>query len=668
MRYNRSLTTLIIVAVLCFQTFAQDGILAHGIAISQGRSVTLNINVVFMGISQSQLNMSSLTSNSTSLSVKYQTVLAGPLDTGVVYNFKYRYSFADNTNVTNFASYLTSIGIPQDTPARPVFYPQFNNPYFRNSTTLSVAHNTFYDANKVELWLKNNLLSAANGPGYTLFVADLHTYGIPSLSYREYCYYTARPTSTCPAPYTTEVNVHYYNTTANDPDLGLKIPRRYMTGWGGTNRFEFLDISAGPTFWTNALPIQVAAPLLGIDQNTYYGRIWTSKFAESYVAGAVTDLFAADQLYPVNYSQNYFFQIYVIDNRTSSEKTSGPKISSTINSTFVKAQLASLLEFSNVNVNVKYANVTDYPGLAKVIANSTTTIKDPASGRPVVDGQIVYDWLTTNGLGRIRQFVNVTRTTSRIDIPAFLFAFKSNYTFGFPVREFIASTSARATFAGEALGDMALIALAQRDFTLGNNMTTWGQPGKGIGFTHATVHELGHMAGLNHPFIYDMTNDFTNTVMGYYAYSLTFSQFDHDTVLRGVNDQLLNYAQQLLAGTANTVFNSGSISQAQQNIARASQLYDAMNYAAAVTYSLNAAVAAQQAAQGPGGTGSVPVLYTLLGLVIGAGIGILIGYLVFRRRKATSTVQYNQCPYCQSPLRWDPVQSHWLCDRCQRAV
>jgi endogenous inhibitor of DNA gyrase (YacG/DUF329 family) len=33
-----------------------------------------------------------------------------------------------------------------------------------------------------------------------------------------------------------------------------------------------------------------------------------------------------------------------------------------------------------------------------------------------------------------------------------------------------------------------------------------------------------------------------------------------------------------------------------------------------------------------------------------------------------SAVHYNQCPICQSPLRWDPVQMHWLCDRCQRVI
>ncbi len=627
------------------------------------RTVSLNINVVLFGLSQSQLNMSSLSSNSTSLSLKYQTILAGPIDTGVIFNFKYHFSFADNAIVASFASFLSSIHVEQDTYPPPTVYPAFNNPYFSNSTTLSVAHNYFYDADKVQQWLKtNSTFITPSTTGYTLFIADLHNYGVPSYTYAGYQNYTAR----CFCPST--VTAHYYNRTVIDPDLKFKLYRHYMTGWGGTNRFEYLDLSAGPSYWTNELPLQVAGPLRGVDTSSYYGRIWTTKFVASYVAGAVDNLFGTDQLYPVNYSQNYVFQIFVIDNRTSSEKTNGPNITMTLNRTFIQSQLAGLLEFSTVNVNVKYTNVNDYPGLAKVIANATTTIRDPSSGRPIVDGQIVYDWFTTNGLGHIRQFINVTRSFSEIDVPAFLFALKQNYTFGFPFKEFIASNSARATFAGEALGDMALIGLGQSDLTLGNNVTSYNQPGKGIGFTHATVHELGHMVGLNHPFIYDITDDFVNTVMGYYAYSLTYSQFDHDTILRGVNDELLTYAQQTLANTPSNVFNAGSISQAQQNIAKANQLYDSMQYAAAISYSLTAAQAALQASQSTGGGASTAFAYTLLGILIGAGVGLLVGYLVFRRRKTPAAVQYNLCPNCQYPLRWDAVQMHWLCDRCHTVV
>src|SRR5205807_1864811 len=264
--------------------------------------------------------------------------------------------------------------------------------------------------------------------GYTLFVADLHGYAIPSFNYTEYQNYIAicRP---CAAH---AVDAHYYNRTITDPDLGLKLTRHFMTGWGGSSRFYYMDLSAGPSYWTNELPVQVASQLRGISTNTYYGKLWMSKFIGAYVYGAVNNLFAPDQLYPVNYAQNYNVQLFVLDNRTTAEKLQGPKLTATINETMIQENLASLVPFAGVTVKI-------------------------------------------------------------------------NYTFGVPVKEDIGSPSLYGTFGGEALGDMVLIGFSQQaDFTIGNN-STYSQPGKGAGFTHAATHELGHMMGLNHPFIYDLT-------------------------------------------------------------------------------------------------------------------------------------------------------------------
>src|SRR2546425_1200254 len=507
------------------------------------------------------------------------------------------------------------------------------------------------------------LFGASPASGYTLFVADLHGYAIPSFNYTEYQNYIAicRP---CTAH---AVDAHYYNRTITDPDLGLKLTRHFMTGWGGSSRFYYMDLSAGPSYWTNELPLQVASQLRGISTNTYYGKLWMSKFIGAYVYGAVNNLFAPDQLYPVNYAQNYNVQLFILDNRTTTEKLQGPKLTATINETMIQENLASLVPFSGVTVNVRYANVTDYPGLAAIMANSTTTLGDPVSGRPIVDGDLVYNWFTTTGLGHIANVINVTRTTSRIDIPRFLFAFKGNYTFGVPFKEDIGSPSISGTFGGEALGDMVLIGLSQQaDFTVGNN-STYNQPGKGVGFTHDAIHELGHMMGLNHPFIYDLTEDFTNTVMGYYAYSLNFSQFDRDSVLRGVNDELLSFAIQALSTTPNTLFNSGYISTANQNIVQAENLYNTMDYAGAVQYSLAAAQNASAAQQFANGAISPALVFGLIGVAIGAAVGLLLGYLIFRRRKPAG-LQSNRCPTCQQPLRWDPAQMRWYCDSCQKPV
>jgi hypothetical protein len=628
------------------------------------RSASLTIKIVFIGITATELNSTYLKSSVSLQPLKYQAILAGPLNTGVIFNFNYQLTFADNSTVDKFAQYLSSIQKREDTASRPSSPSGLVNPYFTNSSTLTVAQNYFYDADKVESWLASNMTLFGSNPvsGYTLFVADIHSFGIPSFTYSQYQAYFH--CTSCPPP-SAIVQAHYYNRTATDPDLGLKMSRHFMTGWGGSGRFYFMDLSAGPSYWTNELPVQVASQLRGISTNTYYGKLWMSKFIGAYVNGAVNNLFAPDQLYPVNYASNYNIQLFVIDNRTSAEQAQRPKLQATINQAGIQQNLASLVPFATVTIGVNYYNVSAFSGLAAVIANATTSLRDPASGRPVVDGDLVYHWFTTSGLGHITNFINVTRTTSKVDIPGFLFAFKGNYTFGVPFKEDIGSTIPSGTFGGEALGDMVLIGFSQTDFTLGNN-STYGQPNKGAGFTHATTHELGHMMGLNHPFIYDLTEDFTNTVMGYYAYSLNFSQFDRDSILRGVNDELLSFALEALSTTPNTLFDSGDISMANQDIVQAENLYNMMDYAGAVNYSLAAAMAASAAQQIANGVPPA-LVFGLIGVAIGAGIGILLGYLIFKRRKLVA-IQYNRCPTCQQPLRWDPAQMRWYCDRCQKPV
>jgi hypothetical protein len=638
-------------------------------AVAASRVVPLTIKIVLLGFSSTDLNSSYLTSGINSIPVKYQQVLAGPINTGVMFNFTYQYVYEkpNSTLVQSFAQYLNSIGKEQNTiPGQLVS--GLSNPALNNTgTRVNLVQNYFYDASKVENWLTSNqtLFGTVPTAGYTLFIADLNK-TLPSLSFQQFQAYNTK----CPAICTSNLTVqaHYYNRTVTDPDLGLQLTRHYMTGWGGTGRIYYTDLSAGTSYWTDELPIQVAAGARGVNLSTAYGRIWAAEFINDYIFGAVYNLFAADQLYPITYAQKYNFQLFVVDNRTTAEKAKGPKLSTTLNTTMVQSQLSSLLPFAKVTVTAKFSNITAYPQLAAVVANATTKIKDPALSIPIVDARLVWNWLSTYGQGHIAQFINVTHTTSEYDIPGFLFAFQGNYTFAFTFKENIALREPPGSITGVALGDMILVDQSNSTLTAGNNPSTYNQPGKGMGFTHAAIHELGHMLGLNHPFIYDQTEDFTNSIMAYYPYSNTYSQFDKDTILRGINDELLIVAQDALAATGNSLINSGSIAAARQEMALAEQHYSTMDYAGAVQYSLAAALDALQA-EATGSLFSPGLVFGLIGLAVGVAAGLLGGFFFFRKRKSTANaVGYNLCPTCQQPLRWDPVQMKWYCDREQKFV
>src|SRR5260370_11257465 len=412
MRVGQVVPVALIVLLAAVQfppVYSQSPQLINQQGFGLNRSASLTINIVFLGITQAELNGTYLKSSVSLQPLKYQAIIAGPLNTGVIFNFNYQLTFADNSTVNKFPQYLNSIGIPETTPPRPSSPSSLVNPYFTNSSTLLAAQNTFYDADKVESWLGSNMTLFGGNPasGYTLFVADLSGLGIPSFTYSQYQPYFH--CAGCPPP-SAIVHAHYYNRTDTDPDLGLKLPRHFMTGWGGSGRFYYMDLSAGPSYWTNELPVQVASQLRGISTTTYYGKLWMSKFIGAYVNGAVNNLFAPDQLYPVNYAQSSNIQLFVIDNRTTAEQAQGPKLKATINQTRIQENLTSLVPFpcpTGAKVNIRYANVTDCPGLAAIVANATTSLRDPVSGRPIVDGDLVYNWFTTSGLGHIANFINV---------------------------------------------------------------------------------------------------------------------------------------------------------------------------------------------------------------------------------------------------------------------
>jgi hypothetical protein len=637
-------------------------------AVAASRVVPLTIKIIMLGFSSTDLNASYLTSGINSIPVKYQQVLQGPINTGVMFNFTYQYVYerSNSTLVQSFAQYLNSIRKEQDTVPGQLVSGLYNPALNNTGTRVNRVQNYFYDVSKVENWLTSNqtLFGAAPTTGYTFFISDLNA-TTPSLSYQQYQAYNTK----CPAICTSSVTAtaHYYNRTATDPDLGLNLTRHYMTGWGGTGRIYYADLSAGTSYWTDELPIQVAAGARGVSLSTPYGRIWAAEFVNDYIAGAVYNLFAADQLYPVTYAQNYNFQLFVFDNRTAAEKSKGPKISTTLSTTMVQSQLASLLPFARVTVTAKFSNITAYPQLAAVVANATTKVKDPALSIPIVDARLVWNWLSTYGQRHITQFINATHTTSQYDIPGFLFAFQGNYTFAFTFKENIALREPPGSITGVALGDMILVDQSNSTLAAGNDPSTYNQPGKGMGFTRAAIHELGHMMGLNHPFLYDQTEDFTNSVMAYYPYSNTYSQFDKDTVLRGINDELLIVAQDALAATGNSLINSGTIAAAKREMALADQHYSTMDYAGAVQYSLAAALDALQA-EASGSLFSAGLVFGLIGLAVGIAVGLLAGFFFFRKRKTTAAVGYNLCPTCQQPVRWDPVQMKWYCDRCQKPL
>jgi hypothetical protein len=625
----------------------------------------MTIKIVFIGIPSSDINTTYLTSTINLPTDKTQSDLSGGSASGVTFKFNYSVSFADPSVASNLGTYLTSIQKVQSTRAGPpgtTNPPQ--NPYFNESNrNIATINNYFYDANQVEQWFNSsNSFGRAPIPGYTLYIADLSSY-IPSLTYTQFQNYQTK----CTVCSNGSLNAHYYNTTVTEPDLGLKETRHFMTGWGGDNRFYFLDLSAGPSYVTTELPLQVAVQNVGVASSPY-ARVWRTQYVADYISGVVYDLFSPDQVYPVSYSAKYVFHLFFLDSRSLAEQANGPRLPNTVNMPMVRSELARLVPFANVTVVPKFANLTSYPTFAKVVSDATTPIFDSFTNTSIVDIRPIYQWLSVEG--HVSQFINASRDTTQIDIPEFIFAFTGNQDFGITFKEYVLDRNSNSIW-GISLGDLVLISHSQQDLTAGSYYRGTGsiQPGKGIGYTGTIIHESGHEQGLAHPFQYDITDGFVNSVMAYYPDSFSYSQFDRDMVLRGINDELLIYAQVTLAGTTYTLFNAGSISAARQAMTTADQKYSSMDYSGAVKFSLSAAQNAANA-QSTGGFFAIfnsAASYLFLGVLIGAGVGLGTGFLVFRKKRQ-SGLQYYHCPTCGRPLRWDAAMTRWYCDYCQKPI
>jgi hypothetical protein len=98
-----------------------------------------------------------------------------------------------------------------------------------------------------------------------------------------------------------------------------------------------------------------------------------------------------------------------------------------------------------------------------------------------------------------------------------------------------------------------------------------------------------------------------------------------------------------------------------------------MDYRGAVQDSVDAATNAQAANNLSAFGFSSGLVFGIVGLAAGVGIGFLAAYLFLQQRQRrgaspTSQLQYGRCPACGQPLRWDPLMMQGYCDNCKHFV
>lgn len=596
---------------------------------SSRRETSINIKIVLIGFNEEMIEKEYLTWNNPYY--KYQSILIPGISTNVLYLFNYFYTIVNEDFKKEFLNYLRSIEVKEykkNLVWNITYKIQKEVGLTINYTEFKVnSLNSFYDAEKVEDWLiaHSESYGGLQENGYTLILSYLPE--LPSFTPEQFKAALKGENIT--------VTPHYYNKTFIDLDLGYKLNRYWMTAWGGKSRIYYIDLSAGPSLVDKQLPLQLAAEFNNIDLNSVYGKVWLNQYLSDYIYGVVYNLFAPDLIYPLNFSKKYVIDVLVLDNRSTDAK---PDIKSTINLNLIENSLKSLVSFANVEVKLRFNKLKDYPDFEKIVLQSTIEGRGFSDKYPpepyyppnIVDVRPIYEWLSESGKGHIKDFFKIKRSEEEFVIPVIVFAFIRDFNLGLSSKEWLAKRGVKDLW-GIALYDMVLISHSEIDFNRGSYLEN--EVKGGFGFSQTVIHEVGHMLGLNHPFIYDETENYVESVMAYYPYTYEFSQFDKDVLLRSLSDKFIMEAKTLISGKTGKV-------KAEAFLADAEKFYDKMLYKESLEKAYEALKEAKSL--------SLQTIPTILiyGFILGVAAGSIIMYIFSRRKR--SEIKY--CAYCGKKL------------------
>ncbi len=589
------------------------------------RTVPLTIKVVLVGFDPNTVDLNYLNWNGNLIESSINNVLSTGNVTGIAFDLTYEFVFTRTEFKQNLTDYLKSIEKVKTE----------YNPWFRAQT-----RSFLYDAAKAEDWFMANNASYGGFPtqGYTFVFANLTT--LPSITDRQ-----------LESDDATFVTPHYYATPYVDKDLNYRIRYRdFSVAWGGKYRLWFLDLAAGPEFWTwNSsdavphIPIQIALDRYEVDVYTSFGKRWLTQYLSDYITEAVLNLAVPVYTYQPVYSRSYRIVLNIIDNRTEEERYEVP-IESTIRPELVREAFADLLPYAQVQVETKIRFANDVPSLQKAIVDSTVTPPSELGISPFVDLRPLYRYLQEHVADLAG---NVRRDSVEFTLPVFGFAFAKGAYLGYTYKWDVTSEVEldKSNFMGIALGDMALIGLTQNELQRGNIINP-PQPGKGIGFTQVAIHEVGHLFGLMHPHQFGYLGDFESSAMSYWAWEYRFSQFDKDTINRGHADLLISSALANLAEAQNILgskfyigLGDAKITAAKDLIDRALDKYNSMEYAQTVEIAIEASRASADASTSIASAPNGMVTATLISLIVGLTVGSILIFLAFRKYlQATSKI------------------------------
>ncbi len=467
---------------------------------------------------------------------------------GTSFSYDYKVKFADRSFEDSFFKYLSSIAVEKPLT---LFQQQYNcqnnelndagecvNPASNIGKVIEKNH--WIDAPKVEKWLSYNAdRIGVNTKEYTVFLIN----------------WFDRP----------DFKFHVYTKTDEpDPDTGYNFGEvrssRKMVAWGGTtpddkqsglgklSRLWFLDLSAGPEFFTSMYDVSNAD--VDGDEITDYRMppIWDYNTGKATYRPfndlsndlgkivrnvAVNLLFTASPIYRAGLTQPVLPDTVKLVNNIY-QGLPGTDGKALVKNQLLLEQLRKLQPLTEIKLETREQPYT-------------------------AEAKAAYECLATNtGCGDVPSFAALfVYNLFNLDN---LISFDQK-VYELPMASYVVPDNVPAPFLG----------LADDDYRTGTQSFVYGivtpELNQFYGLTTTLIHEVGHHVAMSHPhdgydseagIEYGTTGDYTyswfgdqsNSIMSYIDLNWDFSQFDRDNMNRYLVTTYINQSNAILAEIA----------------------------------------------------------------------------------------------------------------------
>ncbi|MHA1446233.1 MAG: hypothetical protein ACTSSN_06055 [Candidatus Heimdallarchaeaceae archaeon] len=445
-------------------------------------------------------------------------------------NFDFVFSFATETEYEQLEDYINSIKVNGTGVGYSLNVSQLIDDLATGDRNdiLIPENGSVMDARLVENYLYENFYEEnIENPGYTMFLLNFTS--LDSLVDNQEHWYKVVETG-----FDSNITIDYWFSGYSD------IPYVPTLGWGGSERFCFLDLSARTwyydwlfTAWgfpTGDYSYYTYSDLDALAQNVSLygseGKTILSTYLADYINSYLGNVFSA--YYGVNpIGESYSMQVKVFNNLTEAGYTLD-ELNWVISETRIFSQLEIDFPWIDWIIDVQYVDLIDYPSLSSWISSNLQQDQD---GDYIEVANGFYQLLET------QLSLHFDYTAADSILPCYFF-----------LTDDIQFRWYGTAFAG--LGGMGWELLVNNQYSMFENGIS-SLPRRGM--SAVMFHELGHSLGIPHPHggTHGWGSSFIEDVMNYFSIGeSSFSSFYKDGLARAHN----NYWYSLASGEMDSAF------------------------------------------------------------------------------------------------------------------